>query len=162
MEALSTAALLDPRSPVVLRSLVETAWLLGDFALASRWNERLTALPGVGRKTANVVLGHALGVPGIPVDRHVLRAACRQLAAWQAGGNCDLRMAVNISPRHLQSPEIAAFATEVLEESGVDPRSLELELTEDAALQPTEQLATNIQALVDLGAAPPAHDCGCL
>jgi endonuclease-3 len=31
--------------------------------------EALTALPGVGRKTANVVLGHALGVPGLPVDR---------------------------------------------------------------------------------------------
>ncbi len=37
----------------------------------------LTALPGVGRKTANVVLGHALGVPGLPVDRHVLRVANR-------------------------------------------------------------------------------------
>ncbi len=37
----------------------------------------LTRLPGVGRKTANVVLGHALGVPGLPVDRHVLRVATR-------------------------------------------------------------------------------------
>jgi endonuclease III len=37
----------------------------------------LTGLPGVGRKTANVVLGHALGVPGLPVDRHVLRVANR-------------------------------------------------------------------------------------
>jgi endonuclease-3 len=39
--------------------------------------ELLTALPGVGRKTANVVLGHALGVPGLPVDRHVLRVSNR-------------------------------------------------------------------------------------
>lgn len=39
--------------------------------------DALTALPGVGRKTANVVLGHALGVPGLPVDRHVLRVAER-------------------------------------------------------------------------------------
>src|SRR6185436_15635892 len=39
--------------------------------------EKLTALPGVGRKTANVVLGHALGVPGLPVDRHVLRVSNR-------------------------------------------------------------------------------------
>ena len=37
----------------------------------------LTKLPGVGRKTANVVLGHALGIPGLPVDRHVLRVANR-------------------------------------------------------------------------------------
>jgi endonuclease-3 len=39
--------------------------------------EDLVELPGVGRKTANVVLGHALGVPGLPVDRHVLRVANR-------------------------------------------------------------------------------------
>jgi endonuclease-3 len=39
--------------------------------------EDLVQLPGVGRKTANVVLGHALGVPGLPVDRHVLRVANR-------------------------------------------------------------------------------------
>jgi endonuclease-3 len=39
--------------------------------------DELVKLPGVGRKTANVVLGHALGVPGLPVDRHVLRVANR-------------------------------------------------------------------------------------
>jgi endonuclease-3 len=39
--------------------------------------DALVALPGVGRKTANVVLGHAFGVPGLPVDRHVLRVANR-------------------------------------------------------------------------------------
>jgi endonuclease III len=39
--------------------------------------DTLVQLPGVGRKTANVVLGHALGVPGLPVDRHVLRVSNR-------------------------------------------------------------------------------------
>ena len=39
--------------------------------------EALVELPGVGRKTANVVLGHALGIPGLPVDRHVLRVSNR-------------------------------------------------------------------------------------
>ena len=39
--------------------------------------DELVRLPGVGRKTANVVLGHALGVPGLPVDRHVLRVSNR-------------------------------------------------------------------------------------
>jgi endonuclease III len=42
-----------------------------------RTMEGLVTLPGVGRKTANVVLGHALGVPALPVDRHVLRVANR-------------------------------------------------------------------------------------
>ena len=37
-----------------------------------RTMDALVQLPGVGRKTANVVLGHALRVPGLPVDRHVL------------------------------------------------------------------------------------------
>ena len=37
----------------------------------------LVTLPGVGRKTANVVLGNAFGVPGLPVDTHVLRVAGR-------------------------------------------------------------------------------------
>ena len=39
--------------------------------------EELTALPGVGRKTANVVLGNAFGVPGFPVDTHVIRVTGR-------------------------------------------------------------------------------------
>jgi endonuclease-3 len=42
-----------------------------------RTMEELVELPGVGRKTANVVLGHALGIPGLPVDRHVLRVSNR-------------------------------------------------------------------------------------
>jgi endonuclease-3 len=37
--------------------------------------DELVALPGVGRKTANVVLGNAFGVPGFPVDTHVRRIA---------------------------------------------------------------------------------------
>jgi endonuclease-3 len=39
--------------------------------------EKLTALPGVGRKTANVVLGHAFGVPGVIVDTHCKRVSRR-------------------------------------------------------------------------------------
>ncbi len=39
--------------------------------------DALVALPGVGRKTANVVRGHAFGLPALPVDRHVLRVAAR-------------------------------------------------------------------------------------
>jgi endonuclease-3 len=61
------------------KSLVAVAQaLLEDHAgEVPRNMEALVKLPGVGRKTANVVLGHALGVPGLPVDRHVLRVANR-------------------------------------------------------------------------------------
>jgi endonuclease-3 len=54
------------------RALVE-----GHGGEVPRKLEDLVELPGVGRKTANVVLAHALGVPGLPVDRHVLRVANR-------------------------------------------------------------------------------------
>lgn len=43
--------------------------------------EELTSLPGVGRKTANVVLGNAFGIPGFPVDTHVIRVTGR--LRWQ-------------------------------------------------------------------------------
>ena len=54
------------------------AWVLVRYPFPGRKVvDALVDLPGVGRKTANVVLGHALGVPGLPVDRHVLRVANR-------------------------------------------------------------------------------------
>ncbi len=61
------------------KSLIKTASMLLDEhgGQVPADMEALVKLPGVGRKTANVVLGHALGVPGLPVDRHVLRVANR-------------------------------------------------------------------------------------
>jgi endonuclease-3 len=61
------------------RSLVGMAMAVVDAhgGQVPRTMDELVELPGVGRKTANVVLGHALGVPGLPVDRHVLRVAGR-------------------------------------------------------------------------------------
>ena len=82
-----------PRSPrTSSRSFTSTGFFRQKskaiIGMARRWSsdhggevpadmDALVALPGVGRKTANVVLGHALGVPGLPVDRHVLRVANR-------------------------------------------------------------------------------------
>jgi endonuclease-3 len=86
-QALSTATA-EELEPLVLttgffrqksRALIGMAQILvrehGGAVPASM--DALTQLPGVGRKTANVVLGHALGVPGLPVDRHVLRVSNR-------------------------------------------------------------------------------------
>lgn len=61
------------------RSLMGTAALLAKEhnGKVPASMESLVKLPGVGRKTANVVLGHGLNLPGLPVDRHVLRVAKR-------------------------------------------------------------------------------------
>jgi endonuclease-3 len=56
---------------------MSTALVNGHGGVVPASMASLTKLPGVGRKTANVVLGHALGVPGLPVDRHVLRVTNR-------------------------------------------------------------------------------------
>jgi endonuclease-3 len=83
--AAATAAELEPQIVATGFFRQKSKMLLGMAALLIERHggevpadmAALTALPGVGRKTANVVLGHALGVPGLPVDRHVLRVANR-------------------------------------------------------------------------------------
>lgn len=64
------------------------------YALCERFDgevpqtmDALTSLPGVGRKTANVVLGNAFGVPGFPVDTHVIRVTgrLRWRSDWASG-----------------------------------------------------------------------------
>ncbi len=71
--------------------------------------DQLTRLPGVGRKTANVVLGHALGVPGLPVDRHVLRVASRIGLA-----DSDDPVAVESTLCAALPPELWTLASDVL------------------------------------------------
>lgn len=61
--------------------------------------QELVALPGVGRKTANVVLGHAFGVPAFPVDRHVLRVATRlALGSGQTPEALEAELCASIRP----------------------------------------------------------------
>jgi endonuclease-3 len=61
------------------KSIVATARILADRfdGEVPRTMEELTALPGVGRKTANVVMSNAFGIPAIAVDTHVFRVANR-------------------------------------------------------------------------------------
>ena len=61
--------------------------------------EELTALPGVGRKTANVVLGNAFGIPGIAVDTHVFRVSQRLGLAKAAGPDRAEAQLAGVVPR---------------------------------------------------------------
>jgi len=87
------AAALAKADPAAVEQLIQSTWFFRQKTKAivgmaralvdrhggqvPRSMDALVQLPGVGRKTANVVLGHALGVPGLAVDRHVLRVANR-------------------------------------------------------------------------------------
>lgn len=80
----------------------------------------------------------------------VLRETCRQMAMWNA--HCGRRLAmvsVNVSPRQLLDPTFIADVAAILRETGIDPRSLVLEITETAVLKNTERI---IQTLIDLRA----------
>ena len=65
--------------------------------------DALTSLPGVGRKTANVVLGNAFGVPGFPVDTHVIRVTgpLRWRSDWASG---SVPYAMRASPTASTAP----------------------------------------------------------
>jgi endonuclease-3 len=62
--------------------------------------DALVKLPGVGRKTANVVLGHAFKLPGLPVDRHVLRVAHRigLITTEHDAVNAEAQLAASLPP----------------------------------------------------------------
>jgi diguanylate cyclase (GGDEF)-like protein len=67
----------------------------------------------------------------------VLQEACRQMKKWHDAGFEEVRIAVNVSVMQLASPGFEAFLTQVIEETGIDPNRLELELTETALVKDT-------------------------
>jgi EAL domain-containing protein (putative c-di-GMP-specific phosphodiesterase class I) len=79
----------------------------------------------------------------VPVGEWVVRAACRQLRAWQDAGIAPLPVAVNLSAKQFQHQDVCAMVERALRDFEVDPRLLELEVTESAAMfNPDEAMAT--------------------
>jgi diguanylate cyclase (GGDEF)-like protein len=66
----------------------------------------------------------------VPIGDWVLRTACAQNVAWRAAGLPPLKVAVNLSVRQLKSPGLVERILAVIEETGIDPRCLDLEITE--------------------------------
>ena len=83
----------------------------------------------------------------IPIGEWVLRTACRQARAWHDAGYPWLRIAVNISARQFKQDTFVGLVKSILDESGLPPEYLELELTESTIM---ERADTNIQALREL------------
>ena len=96
----------------------------------------------------------------IPIGRWVLRGACVQAQAWIDEGRRPVIMAVNISAVEFRDRHFLEHVCKVLGESGLDPRYLELELTESSLMQHPDSSAAVLQALKDMGSQIAIDDFG--
>jgi EAL domain-containing protein (putative c-di-GMP-specific phosphodiesterase class I) len=90
----------------------------------------------------------------------VLREACRQAKAWLQAGLDLGQIAVNVSSKEFHSNDFIAGVRTILNDTGLDPRYLELELTESGLMQDTQHTTESLQALKDLGVQIAVDDFG--
>lgn len=79
----------------------------------------------------------------LPIGEWVLRTACRQNREWQKRGFTAMRVGVNVSARQFQQEHLAEIVLQILEETGLAPEYLDLELTESSIM-------SNAQASIDV------------
>jgi len=94
-----------------------------------------------------------------PLTEWVLQSALRQCASWQDGSR-DLRVAVNLSARSLHDPNLPRLVAGQLRDSGVDPRLLELEITESAIIVDPVRALETLKKLAELGVRVSLDDFG--
>jgi diguanylate cyclase (GGDEF)-like protein/PAS domain S-box-containing protein len=96
----------------------------------------------------------------VRVGSWAIDAACRQIAAWSAGGAGDIRVAVNVSSRQFVEGDLEADIRAALARHQVDPGLLELELTESALMSNTEHTIEVLNHLKALGIRIAIDDFG--
>ncbi|MEK8132377.1 EAL domain-containing protein [Paenibacillus filicis] len=96
----------------------------------------------------------------IPIGEWVLRMACKQNKAWQAAGFPAVKMAVNISPIQFHQQDFIQVVLRALQDSGLEPQYLELEITEGIAMVHVDQVIQKLQELRNLGVHISMDDFG--
>ncbi len=96
----------------------------------------------------------------VPIGEWVLRAACRQLKAWQDAGLPPLIVSVNVSARQFRERDWAARVAAILSETGLDARYLELELTESLIMQDVPGAVAMMHELEAIGVHLAIDDFG--
>lgn len=121
-----------------------------------RWDH-----PTMGRVPPGDFIGLAeeTGLIG-PIGEFVLRQACRQACEWQRQGLEAIRVSVNLSVHQLRQGKLVSLVRQVLEETGLAPHLLELELTESQLLDSVEHIIATFQQLRDLGVKLAIDDFG--
>ncbi|MDP2879696.1 MAG: EAL domain-containing protein [Sulfuricella sp.] len=96
----------------------------------------------------------------IPIGEWVLRTACAQAQEWVKAGLPPVRVAVNLSARQLEHPQLVPSVADALRESGLDPAMLELELTESMLVKNTEDIVAVMHVLKKMGVQLSLDDFG--
>jgi diguanylate cyclase (GGDEF)-like protein/PAS domain S-box-containing protein len=97
----------------------------------------------------------------LPIGEWVLENACARLKAWETHPTLSkLRLAVNISPVQFHQPDFVRQVQAALTDSGVNPRRLELELTENLVLEDVDEAIQKMSALKALGVRFSMDDFG--
>jgi diguanylate cyclase (GGDEF)-like protein/PAS domain S-box-containing protein len=97
----------------------------------------------------------------LPIGHWVLENACRQLKLWEAHPVLGrMHLAVNISPVQFHQPDFVRQVKEILQDSGADPRRLELELTENLVLEDIDEATRKMAALKEIGVRFSMDDFG--
>jgi diguanylate cyclase (GGDEF)-like protein len=96
----------------------------------------------------------------LPMGRWVLHEACLQARSWQQAGLPPIIVAVNISALEFRNKDFLDNILEVLEETGLEPRYLELELTESILMQDAGSTDSMLHTLADLGIKLAIDDFG--
>jgi diguanylate cyclase (GGDEF) domain len=95
-----------------------------------------------------------------PIGEWALRQACEQNMRWQRTGLPPVRMAVNLSIIQLRNPKLQDIIRNVLEETGLDPAYLELEITESVATRESDYIIDLLGRLKSLGVTLSIDDFG--
>ncbi len=96
----------------------------------------------------------------IPIGEWILRAACRETRRWQVRYGLPLRVGVNLSPLQLRQPGFVQLVLDALEESGLDARLLDLEVTESISMKSTPGLIETLHGLREIGCSISIDDFG--
>jgi diguanylate cyclase (GGDEF)-like protein/PAS domain S-box-containing protein len=96
----------------------------------------------------------------VPIGTWAMRAACMQARKWHEAGFRNLSLAVNLSVCQLQQPDLVQRVREILQETNIHPRMLELEITESSAMQSPETSVRTLYELKKLGVRISLDDFG--
>ncbi|MCG6134210.1 MAG: EAL domain-containing response regulator [Nostoc sp. LLA-1] len=96
----------------------------------------------------------------VAIDQWVLQTVCKQIKSWQNMGVCPLRIAVNVSVIEFNRPEFTRKIIDFIQTNEVEPKYLELEITESMIMQNPNSAITTMNALQALGIRVAVDDFG--